>query len=256
MKATIIVPIHGPPDLLDIAIRSVLAQTHSDWELFLICDGAHPAAVEMARAFEQSDARIKAFVFPKGERHGEAYRHQVLQQASGHGVFYLCEDDFWLPEHLSEMSRLLESHDYVHSRPMVWIGETTLAIANRHLGMEGGRDHLMHNHTNVWGLSSGAHTLALYRRLPEGWSPAPKGIATDIFMWRKLLADPGVRFTCSPLLTVLQMPAENRRALPAPQMRALAENWYELISSTKARDSVRRHFETHRRVSFKSRPRD
>ena len=64
---TVLAPIHRPPDLLPFAIRSVLDQTRSDFELFIICDGAPEATAEAARAFAAQDRRIRAFVHPKGD---------------------------------------------------------------------------------------------------------------------------------------------------------------------------------------------
>lgn len=251
MRATVLIPIHGPPELLDLAIRSVLEQTHTDWELMLVCDGADPEAIKTAQAAADTDPRIRALVFPKGERHGEAHRHIALGEATGEAICYLCEDDFWAPEHLAEMCRLLRDHDYAHTLPLVWLGDDyRLGIASNHLGLPGGRQHLFESDTGVWGLSSGAHTLAHYRRLPQGWTAAPTGVPTDLHMWRKLLCDPLSTAAYSPLHTVFQMPASHRRLAPKPYVRAAAEEWYGLIAQPHVRDVIRRHFEHHTIGSF------
>lgn len=47
---------------LAFAIKSVIAQTHKEWELILVGDGPHPAASEVARRFD--DPRIRLYENP------------------------------------------------------------------------------------------------------------------------------------------------------------------------------------------------
>ena len=57
---------------------------------------------------------MRFFDFPKGPRNGEAYRHEVLQEAKGRIVAYLCDDDLLLPDHVAAMSRVLADADFAH----------------------------------------------------------------------------------------------------------------------------------------------
>ncbi|WP_119304927.1 glycosyltransferase family 2 protein [Dongia deserti] len=109
---TILLPICRPPAMLPYAIESVLAQERRDFELFVICDGAPAETVSCARSFAARDHRIRPFVHPKGERHGEAYRHDALQDARGAYICQIGDDDLWFPNHLTEMTALLQGVDF------------------------------------------------------------------------------------------------------------------------------------------------
>src|SRR5258706_16399884 len=84
--------VHRPPALLPYAIASVLAQEREDFELLVVCDGAPPATVEYAREAAARDRRIRVNAHPKGERNGEAWRHQALEQARGTYVCQIADD--------------------------------------------------------------------------------------------------------------------------------------------------------------------
>jgi hypothetical protein len=70
-------------------------------------------------------------------------------------------------------------------------------------------------------LSAGAHTLDFYRSLPEGWSPAPPGLPTDLHMWMKFLRHPDCRFRAGEMPTVLVFPAAERGPGMAARLKEL-----------------------------------
>ena len=109
---TVLLPITRPPFMLPFAIESVLAQSVLEFELFIICDGAPPDTVACARDFARRDTRVKVFPFPKGQRHGEAHRHTVLEGAAGRYVAQIADDDLWFPDHLAELEILLSKSDF------------------------------------------------------------------------------------------------------------------------------------------------
>ena len=76
-RFTVLLCVHRLPALLAFAIRTVLWQSHANFELFVVCDGA-PEAAALARAYAADDPRIRVFDFEKGERNGERHRHAVL----------------------------------------------------------------------------------------------------------------------------------------------------------------------------------
>lgn len=208
---TILAPVNRPPDLLPFAIRSVLAQTRQDFEVLIICDGAPEATADAARAFEAQDLRIRAFVHPKGERHGEAYRHQALQVARGRIVCQIGDDDLWFPDHLETIETFMATVDFGATLPMFLQADGTPRLHFADFADPTVRRQMSEGQGNAFGPTPAAYRLETYRSLPVGWSPAPAGMWTDLFMWRKFLALPGIRCATHLTPTTLTFPQALRR---------------------------------------------
>ncbi len=237
---TILLPVHRNADLITYAIKSVLAQTIQDFELFIICDGAPSDTVTSAQSFANQDHRISVFPFPKGERHGEAYRHIALQQAKGKYVAHIADDDFWFPNHLEEMSKLLQRFDF---------GNLTACIVNPTVenGIYGLADDLHHPATvqrmlkskyNFFGLTTSGYTMAAYRRLSQGWSPAPQDIWTDLYMWRKFLRTEGLTFGTRIAVTACHFSAKPRAQLSTLERKTETDKWFNKMQCPEQRDQL------------------
>ncbi len=224
---TIMLPIIRPPALLPHAVRSVQNQTVADWELFIILDGAPPETLAAARALAAEDPRIKVRPFPKGERNGEAHRHVVLGEARGIYVAQIADDDLWFPRHLAELRLLLAEADFgnlpqceitLDGRPMLLHGN--LASAKM-------RKAIMTKRGNFFGPSCAGYRRMTYDRLPIGWSPAPTGVYSDQYMWRKFLALPHIRVATRFSIQAAKLESRVRQHLTlearADEMAALAE---------------------------------
>ena len=202
-RFTVLLPITRPPVFLPYAVDSVLAQTHADFELFIVSDGAPAATVAWGKAAEARDPRIRLFDFPKGERHGEAHRHVALEQATGASVAQIADDDLWFPDFLSEMAAHLETVDFGN------LVHCNVGTDGKLFGIPGDlaspatRERMLRSYWNLFGPTVAGYRLSAYRQLAEGWSPAPPDIATDLHMWRKFLRDDrltvGTRFAIESL---------------------------------------------------------
>jgi glycosyltransferase involved in cell wall biosynthesis len=239
---TVLLPVHRPPAMLPYAIESVLAQSRQDFELVVICDGAPQETVDCARAFAARDARIQVRAHPKGERIGEAYRHEALAQARGKYVCQIADDDLWFPEHLSEMEILLREFEFgnlaeVHVRP-----EGGLYLQVGDLGNARIRKAMRTQTFNFFGPSAVGYRLATYRRMPVGWSPAPPEERwSDLYMWRKFLALPELVCGSRVAITGVHFPTSTRRDWPLEQRGEEVRTWAERIQDPAARDRMTQH---------------
>lgn len=227
-RFTILLPVLRPPAMLPYAIKSVLAQTMTDFELCIICDGAPPETVEAARRVARYDPRVQVFAFPKGERHGEEWRAAVLDGSRSQFVAQLGDDDLWLPNHLERLAAGLRRTD-LFSVPQIRMhrdGQLS-AAAPGDLGETNTRNRMIHYSWNFFGPTEAGYRLDAYRRLALGWSPAPVEIPTDLFMWRKFLLTPGLRFRTSTRISSLKFGAQDWDALSfeerARGIRVMAE---------------------------------
>jgi len=97
-----------PRDYLEMAIRSVFAQTVDNWELLLVADGAHPELEE--RISQISDSRVRLVADPVNR--GLAARlNQVGRLAAGDVVFRMDADDLMHPRRLERTLEEMRRHD-------------------------------------------------------------------------------------------------------------------------------------------------
>ena len=228
---TVLLPVHRPPPLLPNAIASVLAQERQDFELFVICDGAPPETAEVARRHAAKDGRIRVFEHPKGQRNGEIYRHQALQEARGEFVCQLGDDDYWLPNHLSEMATLLAEFDFGNLSQVEILPGGDVELLGGDLADPKTRHTMATQPITPCGPTSTGYRLKAYRALPVGWAPAPPDFPSDLFMWRKFLAHEGLRFGTRVVVSSVKFSAQFRRGWSLDQRQAEIEAWVPRLSN-------------------------
>ncbi len=235
---TILLPVHRPPALLPYAIESVLAQDRGEFELFIVCDGAPDATVESAQTAAQDDSRIRVFANPKGERHGEAHRHQALRQANGRLVCHIADDDLWFPNHLTEMEKLLEVAEFGNVLQVVVSTDDSLLVWLGNLANAEIRTRMATRRVSFFGPTVAGYRLSSYRRLPVGWAPAPRDIWTDLHMWRKFLALPDIACATRFAFTSLHFPSPSRQDWTLERRRAELAIWANRVKDARFRDCV------------------
>lgn len=223
--ATILVPTFRHAALLPYALRSALAQEDASVEVLVVGDGVEDDTRHVVERF-LDDPRVRFFDNPKGERHGERHRHEALAEATGRIVTYLSDDDLLLPDHVAETLRLLEDADFAHSAPFLVQPDGSLAYAAIDLGNPRFHPFLLEGRWNKVVLTGASHTMEAYRRLPEGWRPAPPDVWTDLHMWRQFLQLPGLRARTGTRITALHLPDQERRNASTAERVAELERWW------------------------------
>jgi glycosyltransferase involved in cell wall biosynthesis len=131
VTATVIVPTHDHGPTLRYALASARAQTVTDLEVLVIGEAVPELTRELVGDIARRDERVRFFDRPKGERHGELYRHEVLADARGEIVCYLCDDDLWLPNHVELVREALSASDFVGAQTVhvaAFRGDAVLAL--------------------------------------------------------------------------------------------------------------------------------
>lgn len=200
--ATVVLPTYEHAQCLPIAAASVLGQSVTDLELFIVGDGVLPETRRAAQALASADRRVRFLDFPKGERKGERYRHAALEGARGKIVAYLGDDDFWFPDHLERARAMLRRADFGNSQHLGIDEDGELFLIGADLARADLRDFMNARGVNMFDFSFGVHRLSAYRRLPHGWEPPPVDApGSDFHMWRTFLADPSIRTASIPVPT-------------------------------------------------------
>ena len=105
MKFCILMPAYNAEKDLEKAIRSVLAQTHSDFLLIVVNDGSTDQTAEILHDFEK-DGRIK-ILSQNNTGIAGAYQN-AFAHLDGDYVMFLDSDDALAPEALQEIAEAIE----------------------------------------------------------------------------------------------------------------------------------------------------
>ena len=117
----IALPTKDRPRELSRSVRSVLAQTHTDWELHVVDDGS---AVPVA--LETDDPRVSLH---RNERSlgVSAARNTALGASGGDWVALLDDDDLWAPEKLERQLAAAAAH----GAGLVWTATVLIDAGGR-----------------------------------------------------------------------------------------------------------------------------
>jgi glycosyltransferase involved in cell wall biosynthesis/SAM-dependent methyltransferase len=99
-------------NFLQDAIRSVLAQTHENWELLLVDDGSNDGSSEIARSVAAEFPTKVQYLKHAGHQNlgMSASRNLGVRHAKGSYVAFLDADDVWLPRKLEQQLAILNAH--------------------------------------------------------------------------------------------------------------------------------------------------
>jgi len=231
IEASVLIPTTGDRgDLVRCSVASVLRQTENRLEVLVVGDGMSPNSREAIEEMARSDHRIRIFDFPKHENRGEPNRHHILlHEARGRNIFYLCDRNLLLPDHVERLGRLLKDVDLAHGLvasippdgpPVIEILDLTTE-SYRNLTMKG---------RGLVPLSTWGHTLSFYRALPRGWETPLAGWFSDQYMLAQLLAHPGCKVATTMVPTVLQFQRRWRGQNALAVWRHELPLWFEKLN--------------------------
>ncbi len=102
---SVIVPTYNVEQYIAKTIKSILAQTYTNFELLVINDESPDRSVEICQQFK--DPRIK--IISQKNRGLAGARNTGIRHAKGDYLAFLDSDDLWLPEKLEKHVKHLES---------------------------------------------------------------------------------------------------------------------------------------------------
>ena len=115
---SIITPAYNAERFVVDTIRSVQAQTHKNWEMWIADDGSKDSTARLVEEEQARDPRIHLIRLP-GNGGPALARQAALERARGRYIAFLDSDDLWLPrklerqiEFMSEKNRALSFSSY------------------------------------------------------------------------------------------------------------------------------------------------
>lgn len=103
---SVIIPTYNRASVLYYALRSVLNQTLSDFEIFVVDDASTDATASLIANF--GDPRIHYIRFDTNQK-AAAARNAGMQRARGKYIAFLDSDDEWLPAKLEKQVATLDA---------------------------------------------------------------------------------------------------------------------------------------------------
>lgn len=98
-KVSVVMPIYNVEAFVEDAIKSVLAQTFSHFELILVNDCSPDSSLALCQKFKDSRIRIISHEVNQGL---SAARNTGIRHAIGRYVAFIDSDDMWHPEKLAQ----------------------------------------------------------------------------------------------------------------------------------------------------------
>lgn len=110
---SIIMPSYNTANYIGASIRSVQAQTWSNWELLLVDDCSTDNTDDVVAQF-LNDSRIR---YIRNDRNSGAAlsRNRALREARGEWIAFLDSDDLWAPQKLEKQIAFMRANGYAFS---------------------------------------------------------------------------------------------------------------------------------------------
>ena len=124
MRVSVVMPSYNVAQWIEVAVRSVLAQTETDFEIVIVDDGSTDDTFALATRLSQEDARIRVVRNPRNGGRMMAMNYG-LSEARGRWVAVLDADDWYAPNRLK---RLLDAGE---AAPVDMVADDWIAVDNK-----------------------------------------------------------------------------------------------------------------------------
>jgi hypothetical protein len=232
--ASIIIPTHDRAATLPIAVASVQRQTVSDIEIIIVGDGPTSDVAAAAEGLSRADSRVRFCQFEKTPRHRGINNDRGVHEARSERIFYIDDDDVWLPQHVETIGPHLDDAHIADTLP-VSVG-TVMIGPQHHLhgtlvnsGNRRTRSLLAEDRLKLIYDSHLAHRKSAYIELGCPWR-GTGGIAV-CRMLAAFAADSRIRWTTVPTTTALSLHGAARIDATPKARRAEIETCLEQSAS-------------------------
>lgn len=108
---SIITPLYNAEKYIEKTIFSIMEQTYTNWELFVIDDCSKDNSYKVVQKISEKDKRIK--IIKLNENSGAAVaRNTGIENANGRFIAFLDSDDTWHPKKLEKQIKFMLDNQY------------------------------------------------------------------------------------------------------------------------------------------------
>jgi len=123
LKISAIVPVYNSEPYIDRCIKSILSQTHYDWEVIIVDDGSTDNSLEITMNYAHSEERIK--VFHQDNLGAGMARNLGLDKVDGDYTVFIDSDDYVEPNYFELLSHHFEDIVFIDVNRRNSIGTIT-----------------------------------------------------------------------------------------------------------------------------------
>lgn len=106
---SIVTPAFCVESVIGATIKSVIAQTYTNWEMLIADDCSSDRTRDVVRQWEQVDPRVRLIALARNGGPATA-RNAALENAAGRWIAFLDSDDLWLPRKLERTIAHAQAH--------------------------------------------------------------------------------------------------------------------------------------------------
>ena len=104
---TVVIPSYNRETLIGKTLDSIIAQTHQNWECFVVDDRSTDKTAEVVNTYAEKDQRIH-FVQMPTKGNANVSRNKGIELAKGNYIAMLDSDDMWLENHLESRLKCIK----------------------------------------------------------------------------------------------------------------------------------------------------
>lgn len=108
---SIITPVYNAERFIEETIKSVQAQTYTNWEMILVDDLSSDNSESIIKKFQKQDDRIK-YIKLKENSGAAVARNTAIENARGRYIAFLDSDDLWKYNKLEKQIDFMKSNNY------------------------------------------------------------------------------------------------------------------------------------------------
>lgn len=114
---SIIMPSYNTGRFIEESIKSILAQTYTNWELIIVDDASTDDTDAVVESLKRHCKRSEVIHYLKNEKNSGAAvsRNRALAQAKGKWIAFLDSDDLWTPDKLEKQLKFMAENGYAFS---------------------------------------------------------------------------------------------------------------------------------------------
>jgi len=105
-KFSVVIAVYNKAQYLEKTLDSVLNQSHKNFEIIIVNDGSTDSSETIIKQY--TDPRIS--YFKQSNQGAAAARNAAINYANEPWIALLDADDYWYPDHLAELNRLIEKY--------------------------------------------------------------------------------------------------------------------------------------------------